>query len=593
MAAQTQSEPVDSILHEVSNRFVMFPIRFESIWKMYKKALAVFWTAEEIDLSKDMADWERLNANEQAYLKNILAFFAASDGIVNENLSLRFMNDVKCPEAKAFYGFQIAMENIHCVAADTQILTRDGYQQIKKLAGRTVDVWNGATWAPVTPYCTSDRASLWNVYLSNGALVRCTEKHRWFVFGHSGPVLTQSLTEGMTLQPFSYPSDDWDTPDPDIFTQPYRHGVMCMKTCDPHTLNFRSPLFVPKNYSRSTKIEWLRGLLEGSGAWDDDGVYIEHPCIEFLVDLQLLLTTLGVWADIDRTKLHVHIHTWYIKYMNESYSACIGIPSTTECGDTQPSQDIRVIVVFPNVDVDETYCFEESEQRRGIFNGVLAGNSETYSLLLDTYIKNSAEKYKLLNAINTIPCISKKAQWAMKWIEDTESDFATRLCAFACVEGIFFSGAFCSIFWLKERGVMPGLCLSNEFISRDESLHTEFAILLYSLLTNKCPDDKITAMIKEAVDIEDEFIVNSIPCHMLGMNATLMSQYIRFVADRLAKQLGCSAIFNVTNPFDFMDRIGLENKSNFFEHRNSEYSIANVGQANTAGNYTFTVDEEF
>jgi hypothetical protein len=367
---------------------------------------------------------------------------------------------------------------------------------------------------------------------------------------------------------------------------------MCTKTCDPHALNFKSPLFVPKNYSRSTKIEWLRGLFKGNGVWDEDGIYMEHACVEFLVDVQLLLTTLDVWADVDRVSGRIHVHTWYIKYLNESYGACICIPEAVRCDGNQPSQDVRVVVIFPDVDVDETYCFEEPQRGRGIFNGVMTGNSETYSLLLDTYIKNSAEKYKLLNAINTIPCISKKAQWAMKWIEDTESDFATRLCAFACVEGIFFSGAFCSIFWLKERGIMPGLCLSNEFISRDESLHTEFAILLYSLLTNKCSEDKIVTMIKEAVDIEDEFIVNSIPCHMLGMNASLMSQYIRFVADRLAKQLNCNAIFGVTNPFDFMDRIGLENKSNFFEHRNSEYSIANVGQ-DTKGSYTFTVDEEF
>jgi ribonucleoside-diphosphate reductase beta chain len=320
-----------SFLQQTDNKYVLFPIAHNSIWQMYKKAVSAFWTAEEVDLSKDYDDWEKLNPNEQHFVKNILAFFAASDGIVNENLSVRFMNEVAAQEAKCFYGFQIAMENIH---------------------------------------------------------------------------------------------------------------------------------------------------------------------------------------------------------------------------------------------------------------------SEMYSLLIDTYIKDTEEKAHLLNAINTIPTIGQKADWAIKWIEDSKTSFATRLVAFACVEGIFFSGAFCSIFWLKERGVMPGLTLSNEFISRDESLHTEFAILLYTLLDDKLSQDTVYDIIQEAVNIEEQFITDAIPCNMLGMNNVLMRQYIQFVADRLIVQLGYEPLYNTKNPFHFMDRISLTNKTNFFEHtRQSEYARARVGEGPEQNK--FDLDAEF
>ena len=325
-------EPILSV-SETSSRFVIFPIQHTAIWKMYKKAQSAYWTAEEIDLTKDKSDWAKLSDNEKHFIKHILAFFAGSDGIVNENLAARFLNEVQYPEAKSFYAFQIAMETVH---------------------------------------------------------------------------------------------------------------------------------------------------------------------------------------------------------------------------------------------------------------------SETYSLLIDSYIQDPAEKDHLFNAISTIPCIQLKANWALKWITDDAASFATRLVAFACVEGIFFSGAFCAIYWLKERGIMPGLCFSNELISRDESLHTEFAVLLYSYLQNPLSDDMVHAIVKEAVEIEKEFIVDSIPCRMLGMNADLMSIYIEFVADRLLVQLGCSAIYKARNPFDFMDRIGMSNKTNFFEARVSEYAKANVGIENkTDAKSTFELDEDF
>jgi ribonucleoside-diphosphate reductase beta chain len=321
----------EEMLLDNDNRFVIFPIKYDDIWKMYKLAVSSFWTVEEVDLGKDIDDWNKLSENEQYFIKHVLAFFAGSDGIVNENLSSRFMNEVQIPEAKFFYGFQIAIESIH---------------------------------------------------------------------------------------------------------------------------------------------------------------------------------------------------------------------------------------------------------------------SETYSLLIDTYIKDRQEKDHLLNAINTIPCIKKKADWALQWITSKEDSFAHRLVAFAAVEGIFFSGAFCAIFWLKERGLMPGLTFSNELISRDEGLHTEFAVLLYTMLKNKLSQNEIHAIIRDAVEIENEFITESIPCSLLGMNSSLMTQYIKFVADRLVVQLGYDKIYNVANPFDFMERIGLSLKSNFFEHRPSEYSKANVGN-DSKELFTFTIDEEF
>ena len=303
----------EPLLQEDNNRFVMFPVSDQTIWKMYKKQVDCFWRPEEIDTSKDMTHWEKLSVDEQYYIKMILAFFAASDGIVLENLGVRFMTEVQLPEARAFYGFQIAMENIH---------------------------------------------------------------------------------------------------------------------------------------------------------------------------------------------------------------------------------------------------------------------SETYSILIDSYIKNSEEKHQLFNAIANFPCIEKKAQWALKWINDKRASFATRLIAFACVEGIFFSGAFCSIYWLKKRGLMPGLTFSNELIARDEALHTEFAIYLYNKLEKKIHKKKVVEIIQDAVIIEKEFITEALPCRLIGMNADLMNQYIEFVADRLAIQIGIDPIYNAINPFDFMEMISLEQKTNFFESRVSEYSLA-------------------
>ncbi len=324
----TQEEP---ILASNNSRFVLFPIQHDDIWSFYKKAEASFWTAEEIDLSPDLNDWEnKLNDDEKHFVKHVLAFFAASDGIVNENLAEHFLAEVQYTEAKFFYGFQVAIENIH---------------------------------------------------------------------------------------------------------------------------------------------------------------------------------------------------------------------------------------------------------------------SETYSLLIDTYIRDTAEKNHLFNAIDTLECVRKKADWALRWID--KGSFAERLIAFAAVEGIFFSGSFCSIFWLKKRGLMPGLSFSNELISRDEGLHCDFACLLYNNhLVNKLPQQQVIDIILDAVEIEKEFILDALPVKLIGMNSDLMSQYIEFVADRLLAELNCPKQFNVTNPFDFMDMISIQGKTNFFEKRVAEYQKAGVLSGNK-DNHSFSLDDDF
>ena len=321
----------DPLLIDNPNRFVIFPIQYNSVWNMYKKAVSSFWTPEEISFI-DIDDWNSLTDNEQHFIKNVLAFFAGSDGIVNENLATNFYNEVQIPEAKAFYTFQLAIESIH---------------------------------------------------------------------------------------------------------------------------------------------------------------------------------------------------------------------------------------------------------------------SETYSLLIDTYVKDTDEKIRLLDAIHTIPCVNKKANWALKWI-NSDLPFAIRLVAFALVEGLFFSASFASIYFIKEKGKLHSLTYSNELISRDESLHTEFAILLYSMLQYKVEQEYIHEMFKEAVEIETEFIIDSLPCNLLGMNSDLMTEYVKYVADRLLIQLNYEPLFNVLNcPLDFMERISINNKSNFFEVRVAEYSKANVGNDLSSNKIEFSDDLDF
>jgi ribonucleotide reductase beta subunit family protein with ferritin-like domain len=254
------------------------------------------------------------------------------------------------------------------------------------------------------------------------------------------------------------------------------------------------------------------------------------------------------WAKLNSDEQH------FIKHVLAFFAGSDGIVQENLASRFQREVDSPVVKLF--------YSFQNAME--GI-------HSETYSLLIDTYVKDKEEQNKLFQGIDTIPCIGKKARWALKWI-DSQEDFTTRLLAFACVEGIFFSGAFCSIFWLKKRGLMPGLTFSNELISRDEGLHTLFAVALYHMQKEKLSEERVHEILREAVEIEKEFIVDALPCSLIGMNSKMMTQYIEFVADRLAVQLGTSKLFRATNPFDFMDLISLEGKTNFFEKKVSEYS---------------------
>ena len=566
---------MSSITKDIGHRLVLFPIQYATVWSMYKKAQSAFWTAEEIDLSKDLEDWLRLSANERTFVKQILAFFAASDSIVNENLAVRFMNEIEVQEVKSFYGFQIAMENIHCVAGDTYVLTDRGQIQIEKLDGRMERVWNGVEWSTVTVMKTSDASPACKVILDNGVEIVCTPNHEWIMKDGSRK-MCDLLEIGDEIAAPAYPAaTDFDATisDPEIFTNPKAHGFLSLEfpvksKYDMILYNFRGRASVPINYGRRTKELWLEGAAEHLSS---EGVW-HHTDRTLLREVQLLLVTLGRHSVLTGpSPFGEEVHSLKLLDVDE-------VPASLQVTHLAVSSGTCAM-----------YCFEEPKRHTGCFNGVITGQSETYSLLLDTYIKDKEERTHLLNAVETVPSIKKKADWAMRWIKDAESTFAKRLVAFACVEGIFFSGAFCAIFWLKERGVMPGLCLSNEFISRDESLHTEFAIHLHSLLPKDERLDPVSMkqIVEEAVAIEIEFINDSISCEMLGMNAELMATYIKFVADRLIVQLDQEKIWNVKNPFPFMERISLSQKANFFEHtRQSDYAKAQAVQE-------FSLDSDF
>ncbi len=597
----------------------MFPIQDDSIWKMYKKQIDCFWRAEEIDLSKDIGDWNKLSSDEKHFVSMVLAFFAASDGIVLENLAVRFMSDVQLAEARAFYGFQIAMENIHCVTGETKIMTNRGYHMIKDLENQFVDVWNGSEFSNVEIKYTGNQA-IYRVTLSNGAELDCTDGHKWLIQSSNGSekrVETNKLHIGSAI--LSYDLPVIEMADSDEFKNPYIHGSHCADMeragCSPlanHLAGTTCPLRdavvgerlnsvdgsrrssdaaqsisdinkprfeVPINYSIDTRLRWLEGFADtfADSHKKSSSLTFTSPNFIFLKDVQLMLTTLGSHSTVsfERAKYTLTIlGTDMIKLVMMGFSSkCL---NCLDCDSSnRPAKHITIKSVVKISDDEKTYCFNEPKNHSGIFNGILTGQSEMYSLLIDTYIKENEERVKLFQAIDNYPCITKKADWAKKWIHDSQSSFAARLVAFACVEGIFFSSSFASIYWIKKRGLMPGLTFSNELISRDEALHTEFAILLYTKLMKKLNKKQIYEIVKEAVEIEKEFITEALPCRLIGMNAKLMMQYIEFVADRLCLQLGYDKIYMASNPFDFMELISIETKVNFFERTNSEYALAN------------------
>lgn len=662
----SKTEP---LLEPDDNRFVMFPIKYDDIWEMYKKQIDCFWRTEEIDLTKDMTHWETLNADEKYFISMILAFFAASDGIVLENLATRFMKDVQVSEARAFYGFQIAMENIHCVTGYTKILTDKGYFPIKHLENQFVNVWNGYTFSNVQIKYTGDQA-IYKVTLSNGMELDCTSGHKWLIKYpefenneyHKKETCILNINDDVLID-YNIPLIQFSDENDHTFLNPYTHGFACGTIVDNYCVKIddnennkeimkcikysniiknghifsiniggqiNKPLYeIPMNYSIDVRLRWLEGLIDSAGnihgitsriITKEDGSYshkydkppalihIYNENKRFLMDVQLLLTTLGVFSSIDESfsryfkvnDIMVFKEVLIINAKNCRNLFELGfmpkkLITTSSCLPDMLSKynngnnDIKIIEIKKISEDEPTYCFNEPLMHQGIFNGILTGQSETYSVLIETYIKNKELKNQYFNAISHYPCIEKKAQWAQKWIHDKESDFATRLVGFACVEGIFFSGAFCSIFWLKKRGLMPGLTFSNELISRDEALHCEFAILLYSKLNEKLDTDKIHQIIKEAVEIETEFICDALPCRLIGMNSDMMTQYIKFVADRLSLQLGYPKIYNASNCFPWMELISLESKTNFFEKRNDSYALA----TKKVDDDTFEITDDF
>jgi ribonucleotide reductase beta subunit family protein with ferritin-like domain len=650
----------EHLLAPDDNRFVMFPIRYDDIWEMYKKQVDCFWRPEEIDLTKDLAHWDGLSSDERYYISMILAFFAASDGIVLENLAQRFMSDVQVSEARAFYGFQIAMENIHCVIGETKILTDNGYYMIKDLENKKVNVWNGEEFSCVEVKYTGDQ-EIYKISLSNGMELDCSPGHKWLIQkgNQKHPerciceeIETIDLKIGDTIERYITPFIEFT--DPDEFLNPYMHGFFCgdgsycnnypvvylydkkkellpyfkYNTCQEdskrirfYVTNFinKEKFTVPINYSKDVRLRWLEGLVDADGCVnlnstkDSTSIQLSSINFKFLQDVQLLLTTLGIQTNIrlnhkSQKKLmpkndgtgdydYYMCKDCYVLYITgKSVNKLIDIGFSPKrlnviycerLNDTMDiSERIKIVSIEKIFENEATYCFNEPKKHRGIFNGILTCQSETYSILIETYIKDSLEKEKLFKAIEHFPCIKKKSDWAQKWIHDNRSSFATRLVAFACVEGIFFSGAFCSIFWLKKRGLMPGLTFSNELISRDEALHCEFAVLLYSKLAKKLNKNKIYELIKEAVEIESEFICEALPCRLIGMNSQMMTQYIQFVADRLCVQLGYDKIYNVSNPCDFMELISLESKSNMFERKIGDYALANKSNTDIAFDFT-------
>ena len=651
----------EPLLDPSSDRFVLFPIQHPDIWAKYKQHSAVTWFAEEVDLSKDMAHWEKLSDGERHFIKHVLAFFAGSDGIVMENLAVRFMREVQWPEAKLFYSVQNFMEGVHCVAPETKILTDKGYFEIVTLQNKMVNVWNGEEFSEVKVVQTSPEAKLLKVRLSNGMYLDCTEQHKWFIRkgAEDHPerctiekVFTKDLKVGDIVGKYSTPV--LDNEDPDLFLNPYTHGFFCgdgtynngypsltlygekqdllkyleVKTICPEPNNNRTrcslttkvnkdKFVVPINYSKKTKLEWLAGVADSDGcvktsAKGLSAIQIGSIELDFLRNIQLMLTTLGVCSPIRKStdsgkklmpdgkggvKEYECQTMWclYISVANTYKLVSMGFSPyrlnlvTKEVKDN--SQLIRVEEIIDENRRDPTYCFTEPKKHAGIFNGILTGQSETYSLLIDTYITDPQEKTTLFQAIKTIPCVQKKADWALAWIDNKDATFATRLVGFAAVEGIFFSGAFCAIFWMKQRGLMPGLTVSNEFIARDEGLHTEFACLLYTKLVNKLSKKEVHKIIREAVKIEKQFITKSLPCELIGMNAKMMCQYIEFVADRLLIQLGYPKAYSAANPFSFMETISLENKDNFFEKKVSTYGKASVGK--DKAEMSFKMDADF
>jgi ribonucleotide reductase beta subunit family protein with ferritin-like domain len=631
---------IEPLLSE-SQRHALYPIEHQDIWDHYKYQLASFWTATEIDFSKDWDDWVKLTSEEQKFIKCILAFFAGADTIVGMNIMDNFTKQVTVLEAQTTYIYQAAVESIHCVAPETHVLTDTGYHQIQYLAELPIRVWNGVEFSDTVVKKTGDYEKLLKVNLSNGMYLECTSGHKWFIrVGEKNDandcgIITTELKPGDVISSYDFPVIT--APDPDEFANPYTHGVFCgdgsysqdlqpvirlfddKKGILPYlsissmasnenanttscyiTGKINKPLFaVPTNHSIHTKLKWLEGYMDVAGtiaksAKGYTSVKLTSFENEFLQNVQLMLSTLGVQSNInfyrqngynsaiDDLSERFYEDTWvmYITSTAIHHLRRLGfspkiIKLHTDPDTRQNARAIQVLSVVDEGRFSPTYCFNEPNRNSGVFNGILTGQSEVYSIMIDTYVKESQEKIRLLQEVRSMPSVFEKINWGIKW-SAPDAPFQRRLIAFAIMEGLFFSSAFCAIYWLKQRNILPGLTKSNEFIARDEGMHTDFACLLYSKIEERVSEEDVRNMFKEAVEIEKTFIIDAIPCSMIGMNSKLMIQYIEYVADRLLVQLSYPKIFKSKNPFRFMELIGMECRNNFFETVGTQYQKAGV-----------------
>jgi len=644
------SEP---ILEENPLRYVLFPIKYPKTWELCKKAQHSTWFADEIDFGDDKEHYNKLSNNEKHFINNVLAFFAASDGIVNENLMKNMMGQVQIPEVLAFYAHQMFIESIHCVSTNTKILTNNGYHEIGKLQNKDIEVWNGKEFSKTTVKFTGVQ-ELYKVKLSNGMELDSTSEHKWFIRtgNRKHPetckreiIFTKDLKENDIIHKYELPIIDCK--DPDSFMNPYTHGFFCgdgsycngyptislygakkkllkhfkvdKYSNEDSKIKFyittkinKDKFVVPINYSKQTKLRWLEGLCDSDGcvsyntAKTKTAIQIVSIDRNFLQDVQTMLTTLGCCTNLKYAqdarqaflpdgkgghKLYeckptwvIYLTTWHISQLVEMGFAPKRLKLLV-CDDEYTCND-RLITITSVEKLEgehDTFCFTEPNEHAGIFNGILTGQSESYSLMIDTLVDPDT-KPKLFEALQTNPIIKKMSEWAIKWM-DSDKPFAQKMIAFACVEGIMFSGPFCAIYWLKKQGKMPGLCYANELISRDEGAHCSFASHIYlDLIVNKESYSTVLEIIKEAVELEIEFIIDSLPCSLIGMNSNMMTEYIQFIADRLLVDLGYSKYWKAKNPFPWMELISLDNKTNFFEKRVSEYSLASQAKAKQKDN---------
>lgn len=651
----------------LNNQYTLYPINNPDIFKLAKIAMSAHWVAEEIDFTRDLNDWEnKLTDNERFFIKNVLAFFSSSDGIVNENLLLNFYDEVKIAEARYFYANQIQMESIHCVAQDTKILTDKGYFEIKEKVNEKVNVWNGHQFSEVLIQKTSDASKLYRVTLNNGMHLDCTENHKWHILigNKDHPerckneiIFTKDLNiDDVIITNWTYPN--LNNNDPNEFLNPYTHGFFCddgdyynnypliklygekMKLLKYLNVSANSNIvdnkiycyitnqinkekfFVPINYSLETKLRWLEGFTDADGCLNynnsktNTSIQLTSINYDFLKNIQLMLSTLGIDSNLKvqseeeyrlmpTNNINKEKHQLYLcKKSYVLYISCYNVNKLIDLGFepkrviiislnkeiSQQKSLIKIEKIEELPDLHETYCFNEPKNHTGIFNGIITGQSEVYSLLIDTYIRDPKEKHDLFNAISVNPIVNKKAEWCMKWMDPKKNTFPERLLAFGIIEGIFFSGSFCAIFWLKNRGLMSALCKSNKFIAKDENQHCMMCVMLYSKLTQKLPENIVHEMFTNAINIEIEFITKSLPVDLIGMNNRKMIQYIKYVGDFWLSKLKYKKLYNVPNPFPWMESSAIENKSNMFETETDSYAKAGIGNTQEDNEIRFDLD---